>query len=100
MECWSEGDAVGRMSQSSPIPVVWDGALGRVDLGDSLSVGLEVWERPIWIDQMRNLISNPSGKFLWESLCLFKFTLSTYFLILFYSCEVASIYIYIRKHFA
>lgn len=53
MECWSEGGAVGRMSPSSPIPAVWDGALGRVDLGDSLSMGLEVWERPIWISRGR-----------------------------------------------
>lgn len=49
---------------------------------------------------MRNLISNTFGKFLWDSLCLFKFILSMYFLIFFSSCEAAytyKMYIYTIK---
>ena len=43
------GDTVGR----SPIPAVGDDALGRVDRGHSLKVGVEDWESPVWVSRGR-----------------------------------------------
>lgn len=43
------GVTVGRR----PVPAVGDDALGRVDLGHSLRVGVEDWESPVWVSRGR-----------------------------------------------
>ena len=43
------GVTVGRR----PVPAVGDDALGRVDLGHSLRVGVGDWESPVWVSRGR-----------------------------------------------